>query len=294
VNAATWIRRGYLETEGGRLEACWLGPPPGEAPTLVFLHEGLGCVAGWKGFPAEIAAATGCGALIYSRAGYGRSDPVSLPRPLDYHASEATTVLPRILEATGIRRAVLVGHSDGATIALLHAGRVRDPRVEGLVLMAPHVFNESDCIAGIRAIAESWRSGGLRERLRRLHGANVDVAFEGWRDAWLDPDFRDWNIEDCLPAIGIPVQLIQGLADEYGTLVQLEAIAARAGGPVETVKLAQCGHIPYRDRPRATRDHVSAFIRRCLGLADPCRDSDSAAPGSMAALDSDGLNDHEQ
>lgn len=132
-------------------------------------------------------AATGCGALIYSRAGYGRSDPVSLPRPLDYQVGEAITVLPRILETTGIRRAVLVGHSDGATIALLHAGRVRDPRVGGLVLMAPHVFNEPVCIAGIRAISESWRTGGLRERLRRLHGANVDVAFEGWRDAWLTP-----------------------------------------------------------------------------------------------------------
>lgn len=288
MNAAAWIEHGYLEMEGVRLEARWLGPPPGQAPTLVFLHEGLGCVAGWRAFPAEIAAATGCGALIYSRAGYGRSDPVSLPRPLDYQVGEATTVLPRILETTGIRRAVLVGHSDGATIALLHAGRVRDPRVEGLVLMAPHVFNEPVCTAGIRAISESWRTGGLRERLRRLHGANVDVAFEGWRDAWLDPGFRDWNIESCLPDIDIPVQLIQGREDEYGTLAQLEAIAARAGGSVEMVTLAQCGHIPYRDRPRATRDHVTAFIQRCLDLADPHRGNDSAA------ADSGGLDDHEQ
>ncbi|MGD8710302.1 MAG: alpha/beta hydrolase [Ectothiorhodospiraceae bacterium] len=260
VDAGGW---GWLKAGGARLEAWWIGPAPDQAATLVFLHEGLGSAALWKGFPERVAAATGLGALVYSRAGYGGSDPIALPRPLNYLEIEALEVLPAVLDAAGIQRAVLVGHSDGASIALVNAGASGDPRIAGAVAMAPHVFNEQRAVDGIRRAVAAFETGGLRERLKRHHGANVDCAFRGWSGAWLDPEFWHWNIEGYLPSIRAPLLLIQGRDDEYGTAAQIEAIERQTGGPFETVWLSG-GHTPHREHPE---DSLAAIARFVSGLS---------------------------
>jgi pimeloyl-ACP methyl ester carboxylesterase len=261
----------FLHIDEVRLEYRRVGAPPATAPTLVFLHEGLGCVSLWKDFPDRAAAATGWGALGYSRAGYGASDPVALPRPLTYLHHEGVEVLPRVLDAAGIRRAVLVGHSDGASIALIHAGAVRDPRIAGAVLMAPHVFNEPSCISGVLKAREAYEQGRLREQLARHHGTNTECAFRGWNDTWLDPGFCRWNIEEILPAITTPLLVIQGREDGYGTAAQIEAIARQVSGPVRTLWLENCGHSPYRDRPEETLMALTEFVR---GLDAVTRDEE--------------------
>jgi pimeloyl-ACP methyl ester carboxylesterase len=252
---------GHLQAGGLRLESEWHGPGPEAAPTLVFLHEGLGSVSMWRDFPARLAQATGLGALVYSRAGYGRSDPVPLPRPLRFMDDEALTFLPDVLDAASVRDAILVGHSDGGSIALLHAGSGRGDRVRGLVLEAPHVFCEELSVRSIAAAAKRYREGDLRRALERHHGANVDVAFWGWNRAWLDPRFRDWNIEASLSGVRVPVLLIQGEDDEYGTLRQLDAIEKGCRGPVERLVLEQCGHSPHRDQPERTLEAMATFVR---------------------------------
>ncbi|HEX7238788.1 MAG TPA: alpha/beta hydrolase [Longimicrobiaceae bacterium] len=254
----------FLEAGGQRLEYAWHGPPPGEAPTLVFLHEGLGCVSLWRDFPARLAEATGCGALVYSRAGYGRSDPVDLPRPVSFMHHEGLRVLPEVLDAAGVRDAVLVGHSDGASIALVHAGSGAAGRVRALVLEAPHVFVEDVSVASIARAGEAYRGTDLRAKLARHHGGNVDCAFRGWNEVWLHPEFRAWNLEAYLPAISVPVLVVQGEADEYGTLAQVEAVRTGVRGPVETLVLPGVGHSPHRDRPDETLAAMAAFVRRAL------------------------------
>jgi pimeloyl-ACP methyl ester carboxylesterase len=251
----------FLTAAGRRLECAWHGPDADAAPTLVFLHEGLGCVSLWRDFPARLAEATGWGALVYSRAGYGASDPVPLPRPLTFMQEEGRDVLPRVLDAAGVREAVLFGHSDGASIALVHAGSSGGPRVRGLVLEAPHVFCEELSVRSIAAAGEAYRAGALRRRLERHHGANVDCAFRGWHDAWLDPRFREWSIAEFLPHVRVPVLQVQGEDDEYGTARQLDAVAAGCAGPVRTLRLAGCGHAPHRDRPEDVLAAAGAFLR---------------------------------
>ncbi|MDX1593148.1 MAG: alpha/beta hydrolase [Gammaproteobacteria bacterium] len=259
-----------LHVDGRRLEAAWWGPPPGVAPTLVLLHEGLGCVALWRDFPARLAAATGCGVLAYSRLGYGGSDPCPLPRPLTYMHDEALEVLPRVLEAARIRDAVVVGHSDGGSIALVHAGGCDTPALRGVVTFAAHVFCEELSVKSIDAARRAYEEGDLRARLARYHGTNVDCAFWGWNRAWLDPEFMHWNLEEYLPGIDVPVLAIQGRDDEYGTAAQVEAIVAGCGA--EPLFLDDCGHSPQRDREHATLEAVSRFVRRVLaGSADGAR-----------------------
>lgn len=253
-----------LVAAGRRLEYRWLPPPAPGRPALVFLHEGLGSIALWKGFPDRVAAATGCGTLVYSRCGHGWSDPLPGPRAVDYMHGEALESLPAVLADRAIARPVLVGHSDGASIALCHAGTAAARgRVRGLVALAPHVFCEDCSVAAIEHARDAWLNGDLRERLAKHHGANVEHAFWGWNDAWLDPAFRAWNIERYLPAIEIPVALVQGERDQYGTLRQLDAIAAGVHGPVTRTVLADCGHSPHRDRPEATTAAVVALVRAC-------------------------------
>ncbi len=260
-------RTGFLHVGGRRLEYARHGPPPGEAPTLVFLHEGLGCVSLWRDFPARLAEATGCGALVYSRAGYGGSDPVPLPRPVRFMHDEGLRVLPGVLDAAGIRDAILVGHSDGASIALIHAGSGAAGRVRALVLEAPHVFVEDVSVRSIAAIGEVYRHTDLRAKLARHHGGNVDCAFHGWNGVWLDPEFRAWNIEEYLPRVAVPVLVLQGEADEYGTLAQVEAIRRQAGGHVETLMLPGVGHSPHRDAPDATLEAMARFVGRVVGAS---------------------------
>lgn len=247
--------------DGHQLEYAWYGPPPDEAPTLVFLHEGLGCISTWRDFPARVAEATGCGALVYSRAGYGNSDPITWPRPVNFMHREALFTLPAVLDSAGVRDAILVGHSDGGSIALIYAGGVQDVRLRGLILEAPHVFVEDLSVESIRRAADDYESGQLKQALERHHGSNVECAFWGWNRVWLDPLFRSWNIEEYLPGISVPVLVIQGEQDEYGTLLQVEAIERGCKGIVESIILPGCGHSPHRDQPERTLETINAFVR---------------------------------
>ncbi|MGE0715178.1 MAG: alpha/beta fold hydrolase [Alphaproteobacteria bacterium] len=239
------------------LEYRWFGPRDTGGPVLVFLHEALGSAPLWRDVPAALAEATGLPAMAYSRRGFGGSDARTLPLPVDYLDVEADRALPAVLAALGIADPLLVGHSDGATIALMHAGSPAGAAVVGVVAEAPHVFVEEETLAGVREALPVYR-GGLREKLMRHHGDQTDGVFSGWHDTWLSPAFRDWNVEHRLSHIRCPTLVIQGLDDQYGTPRQVEAIAARAAGPVETMLLPGCGHVPHRDR----RDDVLAAITR--------------------------------
>jgi pimeloyl-ACP methyl ester carboxylesterase len=243
-----------IELDGLRLEYEELGGErPG--PALVFLHEGLGSVALWRDFPARVAEATGRRSLIYSRFGNGWSDPPSTPRTPAFMHEEARVVLPRLLEAWGVEEPLLIGHSDGASIALIHAA---EHPVSGVVAMAPHVFVEELTLAEIRRARKRYEQGGLRERMAAHHG-DPDAAFYGWNDVWLDPRFPAWTIEDLAAEITAPVLLIQGSEDPYGTLAQIDAVAARVRGPVERVVLP-CRHAPHVQAPEPTLAAVSEFV----------------------------------
>ena len=237
------------------LERVHLGPRSGTR--LVFLHEGLGSVSIWRDFPQRASDATGLGAFVYSRAGYGKSPRTAMPRTVRYMHEEAA-LLPQLLRDEGIDDAVLFGHSDGASIALLHAAA--EP-VRALVLEAPHVFTEPEGLASIRLAREAFERGELRARLARHH-QDVDAAFWGWNGPWLHPDFVQWNLEGALPAIRAPILVVQGLDDEYGTLAQVRAIERQAGGPVETLLLEKCGHSPHRDQPDAVLRALAALCSR--------------------------------
>lgn len=250
----------WIEAGGHRLEARFIAAGREDASTLVFLHEGLGSMGLWRDFPDRLARATGHAALIWSRAGYGASDPCSLPRPLDYLEREAIDVLPEVIAAAGVRDYHLIGHSDGASIALVFAGAAERPGLRGVVCEAAHVFNEEVCVRAATRARGSYESGELRDRLARHHGANVDNAFYGWNDAWLDPGFRTMNLERFLPGVRVPCLVIQGVDDEYGTLAQVDAIEGGLGGSVETQVLPSCGHAPHRDQREAVLTIMTRFI----------------------------------
>lgn len=248
----------FITVCGHRLEVVHL-PGDAERPTLVFLHEGLGSAALWKGFPAKIASATRCPTLVYSRYGYGRSDPIDAPRPVRYMHDEALESLPRLLDELRIERPILVGHSDGASIALIHAGSGVRP-VRGLILEAPHVFVEDLTVASIAKAKSVYETTDLDAKLGRYHD-DVGNMFWGWNDIWLHPDFRAWNIEEYLATIACPILAIQGEDDEYGTQAQLKAITTQSGGPVETLVLPDCKHSPHRDQEAATAAAMVQFIK---------------------------------
>jgi pimeloyl-ACP methyl ester carboxylesterase len=249
----------FVDIADVRLEYEWIGPASGNEPTLVFLHEGLGSVSLWRDFPRVLATRTGCGALVYSRLGHGRSDPLPAPRTPRFMHDEALITLPRLLRRFSIENPVLVGHSDGGSIAIIYAGSGLGP-VRGLLLEAPHVFVEDVSVASIERVRGLYESSDLRTRLARHHGANTDAMFRGWNDVWLLSEFRDWNIEEYLPRIQAPILLIQGESDEYGTRRQVEAIADNAGGSVSTLLLADCGHAPHVDRSNDVLEAMAGFI----------------------------------
>lgn len=234
-----------------------------DGATIVFLHEGLGSVELWRDLPAALAEETGCHALVYSRYGNGFSEVLAGVRDPQYMHHEALVVLPELLASFGVEMPVLVGHSDGASIALIYAGAHPDA-VAGLVLEAPHVFVEEISVRSIAAIGREFRSSELRARMMKYH-ADVDKTFWGWNDIWLDPAFRSWNIEASLPQITAPVLCIQGSDDEYGTLEQLDAIARHSAGSVDRLVLAACGHAPHRDRPAFVREAIAGWIASTVG-----------------------------
>jgi pimeloyl-ACP methyl ester carboxylesterase len=235
-----------------------LVPGRPDLPPLVFLHEGLGSLALWRDFPHRVAAA--CGGrttLVYSRAGYGQSPPARLPRPVTYMHDEARVALPPVLADAGVERPVLVGHSDGASIALLYAAAGHP--VTALVLLAPHVFVEDRTIAGIEAATRAYDQGPLRTRLARHH-ADVDATFRGWSDIWLSPGFRSWDITAALPAITSPILLIQEADDPYGTVAQLDAIESGVGAPVTRLVVPGTGHSPHESAPDEVATAIATFL----------------------------------
>jgi len=254
---------GFLDLPPQRLEYRMIGPRPDAAPTIVMLHEGLGCVGLWGAFPEQLAAATGAGVFVYSRAGYGNSSPAALPRPLSFMDEEALDVLPRLLAAIGFQRGILFGHSDGASIATIYAGSVQDHRVRGLVLMAPHFFTEQMGLTEIRRAGKAFAAGILRDKLKRWH-ADVDGAFRSWIEPWLNPDFQNWDITEALGYIRVPILILQGAEDQYGTLKQVAAAKEECFCPVEVAILPGARHSPHRDAPVATLDAVAGFINRLL------------------------------
>jgi pimeloyl-ACP methyl ester carboxylesterase len=251
---------GFFNIDGRNLEYQLLIPPHGYDTTLIFLHEGLGCLAMWRDFPLQVAQLTGCRVLTYSRAGYGDSDPCTLPRPLTFMHDEGLKVLPQVLDINNIQKAILVGHSDGASIALINAGGIDDQRIQGLILMAPHVFVEEVTLNSIREAKNAYQESDLRSRLARYHGDRVDNTFLGWVQVWLDENFKSWNLEGFLPKVKMPVLLIQGDQDQYGTLKQLRTINKQLPDEADMVILPGCEHSPFRECPQETLQAITAFL----------------------------------
>ncbi len=252
----------HVTVQGRSLEVqCIRGLSP-HAPELVFLHEGLGSVSHWKDFPARVAATTGCPVTVYSRYGCGNSDLLTEPRLVTYMHDEALRSLPDLLAQLHVENPILIGHSDGASIALIHAGA--HDQVRGLVLLAPHVFVEDLSVASIAEAKTKFETTNLPEKLARHH-RDAARTFWGWNNIWLHPDFRRWNIEEYLSQITCPILAIQGLDDQYGTLAQVQAIARQSGGPVEILPLAECRHSPQRDQADAVLAAIARFVKRIGG-----------------------------
>jgi len=249
----------WLDLPHARLEFLHIPAREAQRPTLVLLHEALGGVAHWKDFPGQLAEHTGCAVLVYSRQGHGRSSPAPQPRPLDYLSTGCPDELGALLAALDLRNVVLVGHSDGASIALAYAAR-NDPRVLGVVAMAPHVIVEDETLAGIREADAHFRNSDLLERLRAYHGANLEGVFHGWVDTWQHPDFAAWNLDRELAQIRVPLLAFQGEGDQYATAEQLARIARLVPAPCRTLLLDDCRHVPHREAGEATLRLIGGFL----------------------------------
>lgn len=255
---------GFVDIDGERLELLRIAAERSTRP-LVFLHEGLGSIAAWRDFPRQLCERLQAPGLVYSRLGYGQSTALSSARRPDYLHREAHEVLPALLAALGVEAPVMIGHSDGGSIALLHAAQPkRCGAPAAIAVMAPHVMVEDVTIDGICAARRAWQDGGAEGRLQvalsRVH-ADPAGAFFGWNDVWLDPAFRDWNIEGEIETVSCPVLAIQGVDDPYATLAQLDRIARRVAGPCRLLKLDACGHAPQRDQPEAVMSAIEALYR---------------------------------
>jgi pimeloyl-ACP methyl ester carboxylesterase len=254
---------GHMDIAGASLEYRLIGPRPDEAPTIVLLHEGLGCTALWKNFPDLLSAQTGFGVFVYSRRGYGKSSYLAPPWPACYMHDEAD-ILSEVLAQLDIHSGFLCGHSDGASIAALCQGFNPRREVQGIVLMAPHFFTESVSLDAIRQIVTDYHRGELRNRLHIYHGDNVDNAFKGWSEAWLADNFVNWNIESVLPHITVPVLVLQGRQDPYGTIAQTQTVERNAGGLVSVVMIDDCNHAPHIEQTEQTLREIEYFLNVCL------------------------------
>jgi pimeloyl-ACP methyl ester carboxylesterase len=248
-----------LHIAGHRLEVVSQAPASPGQPWVVFLHEGLGSASQWRDFPARVAARTGCGALTYSRWGYGGSEARPRPWPVSFLHDESTGVLPALLARFGISRPVLFGHSDGGSIALIYAATFPDA-VRGVISEAAHVMLEEIGLTGIARVRRRFLDGELRARLRTHHGDHVDDTVLGWTDTWLRPELRGWDIRPLLPAIRCPVLVIQGREDDYGTLAQVEDIVSGVSGLAERLVLDDCGHVPHREKAKEVLAAATRFI----------------------------------
>jgi pimeloyl-ACP methyl ester carboxylesterase len=253
----------FATVGGHRLHYEWIGPAPAAAPTLVLLHYGLGCVETWLDFPSRLAEATGYGALVYSRWGYGRSDPVpTAPRQTSFFEDEAWIALPELLALVGVRDALLVGHSDGGTIALLYAATPQPIPVRAVISVAAHVFHDEAAQRSIHTGWEAWTQGALRERLERYHGANTEGMYRSWSDLWMDPRSHSWTMEHRLPAVTCPTLVMQGSEDTFCLPEQVDAIVGGVSGPAEGQVLQGIGHEPHREAPDQTLKAMVDFIAR--------------------------------
>lgn len=249
---------GFLTADDKQLEYRIFGKSNGATPFIVLMHEGLGCLSLWRDFPQRVVEATGLPVLAYSRAGYGHSQAADLPRPLDYMTREATVVLPDILKVLGGREFILLGHSDGATISAEYAGRIDDVRLKGVVLMAPHFFTEPTGLSAIANARRQFADGDMKARMAKYH-RDAEATFAGWNDAWLHPEFRNWNVSHVLDGIRVPVLAIQGVEDQYGTLAQIETVKRRCPASVSVAILEDCRHSPHFDQPTATLEAITEF-----------------------------------
>jgi pimeloyl-ACP methyl ester carboxylesterase len=257
MTGTSTIAESYL-VDGKRLEAVRIEARQPHLPMIVLLHEGLGSVAHWKDFPLRLAEETGAGVFVYSRYGHGYSETLKEARPVSYMHHEAQVVLPDILQKARVKRPILLGHSDGASIAILYAGMCPDSPA-GLVLEAPHVFVEEIAVSSIAQARVCYEQTDLPQRLGRYH-ANADALFWGWNTIWLDPYFRSWNIESFLDSIRCPVLMLQGAQDEYGTAAQIDAIRARIPS-ASAIILENCKHAPHRDQCAASLAAINQFLR---------------------------------
>ena len=233
-----------------------------DLPTLVLLHEGLGCIDMWRDFPEKLAKLTKYPVFVYSRQGYGRSDPCDVPRPIEYMHIEAKDVLPELLKVAKISNYILIGHSDGGSISLIFAGCEERPGLQALITMAPHIICEHITVDAIKLAKIAFNTGKLRQGLLKYHFENVDCAFWGWNGAWLNRYFKDWNIEEFLPNINVPQLIIQGEDDQYGTTIQVEGISEQSSGSVEIKMFKDCGHSPYREQTEICLDEIQLFLNQ--------------------------------
>lgn len=253
-----------LTINNTQLEGKWFGPPPSAAPTIVLLHEGLGSVSTWRNFPAQLSQATGAGVFAYSRAGHGQSSPATLPRPLDAFRREAQDILPQVLDAIGFREGLLLGHSDGGSIVAIFAGHVRDPRVNGIVVIEPHFNVEGKNLSAIRQLPEKFATTDLRARLARHH-LDADTMFAAWSGMWLDPGFASLDLTQELASIGVPVLFLKNEDDPYSTMEQVRIAEAACRVHVETVIIPGNDHSPHKSNPTATLAAIARFCGSVLG-----------------------------
>jgi len=251
-----------------RLSAEYIVPAEGPVsrpgvPALVFLHEGLGSIAQWRGFPQAVCAAAGLPGFVYERRGHGHSDMISGPRTIYYLHEEALEILPAVLDRAGLTRVILIGHSDGGSMSLLFAAAYPE-RVLAVVTEAAHVFVEDVTLAGIREAVTLYETANLKQQLQKYHGENTEVMFHAWADTWLAPAFRDWNIEYCLCRIISPLLVIQGSDDVYGTPAQVDAIVSGASGPAYPLIIPGCGHIPHLEAREQVTAAIIPFVSACI------------------------------
>lgn len=249
----------YLDVKGNKLEVIQFSGNA-DLPTLIFLHEGLGCIDMWRNFPKEVAQLTDFPVLVYSRQGYGRSAPCQIPRPVEYMHHEAQDVLPELIKIAKIKNYILVGHSDGGSISLIYAGSDKRHGLKAIITMAPHIFCEQMTVDAIEMARTAFTDGKLRQGLLKFHMDNVDCAFLGWNGAWLNRHFMKWNIEEFLPNITVPQLIIQGDDDQYGTYAQVDGIEKQSNGPVNICMLADCGHSPYKEQKELSLKTIQEFL----------------------------------
>lgn len=249
----------YLNISGGRKIRYELVEGNNDKPYLIFLHEGLGCIEMWRDFPQKLCTQTGCPGVLYDRTGYGKSSPEREPRALNYIHDYALKELPEVIESLISNSSyILVGHSDGASIALIN-GSKRDPLLKGIVTEAAHVFVEEETICGIQIADKAYDDDGPKG-LSKYHGEKTHQMFKAWSETWLSHWFRDWNIESLLPEITCPVLAIQGLYDKYGTKKQLDTIVSQVSGPARKCMIPDCGHTPHLEQPQLVLNIISEFI----------------------------------